>query len=99
MGGSEGARGACCCLRLSCVAYVHCWQVKEVPWPYTSKQQFDKTHSMPVGRHWNTEGTYQHLIKPRVTTKTGGWGMYVYVLYTLSKHCHGDERGVLSVLL
>ena len=46
-------------------------QVNDVPWPYTSKQQFDKTHSNPIGRHWNTEATFQATIKPRVTTATG----------------------------
>ena len=46
-------------------------QVNQVPWPFTSKEQFDKTHSAPLGRHWNTETTFQSSIKPRVTTAVG----------------------------
>lgn len=46
-------------------------KVQAVPWPYTSKEQFDKTHCTPVGRHWNTENTFQHMIKPRVTVHSG----------------------------
>ncbi len=46
-------------------------QVQSVPWPYTSKEQFDKTHSMPVGRHWNTEASFQQMIKPRVNVNQG----------------------------
>ena len=46
-------------------------KVQSVPWPYTSREQFDKTNSTPVGRHWNTEATFQQMIKPKVTTGTG----------------------------
>ncbi|XP_064404194.1 U3 small nucleolar RNA-associated protein 14 homolog A-like isoform X2 [Halichondria panicea] len=45
--------------------------VKGLPWPYTSRDQYNRTHSGPLGRHWNTEATFHSVIKPRVTTATG----------------------------
>ena len=46
-------------------------QVSALPWPYTSQSQFEKTHCTPVGRHWNSEATFQHLIAPRVRVAVG----------------------------
>ncbi len=65
-----------------CILHALCWclallftytlvQVKDVPWPYTTLDQYNRTHSAPLGRHWNTEGTFHSIIKPRVTTATG----------------------------
>ena len=48
-----------------------CIQVSTVPWPYTGLQQFEKTHSAPLGRHWNTEATFHRLVKPQVVNISG----------------------------
>lgn len=36
-----------------------------------SRDQFEKVLCAPVGRHWNTEATFQEMIKPRVRTQMG----------------------------
>jgi U3 small nucleolar RNA-associated protein 14 len=46
-------------------------QVSQLPFPYTSRDQFEKVLCAPVGRHWNTEATFQGIIKPRVQTQMG----------------------------
>ena len=46
-------------------------QVSSLPWPYTSREQFEKTHCTPIGRHWNSELTFHQLVRPKVTTRVG----------------------------
>ena len=42
-----------------CVAMVmhscHVTQVKKLPWPYSTPQQFARAQATPLGRHWNSE--------------------------------------------
>ena len=46
-------------------------QVSSLPWPYTSREQFEKTHYTPIGCHWNSELTFHQLVRPKVTTRVG----------------------------
>lgn len=46
-------------------------QINTVPWPYTTFQQFEKTHCTPLGRHWNAETTFQKVIQPQVMKTIG----------------------------
>lgn len=45
--------------------------VTQVPFPFTSKQQFEKSIRQPVGREWNTASTFKSLSTPKVSTKAG----------------------------
>lgn len=36
--------------------------VKELPHQYSSAKQFDALMSMPVGKEWNTQGSYKRMI-------------------------------------
>jgi len=47
------------------------YMVPQLPYPYTSVEQFDKAQRTPVGAEWNTMNTFQDSIKPAVITKPG----------------------------
>ena len=56
---------------LSVVSLDSLMQVSSLPWPYTSREHFEKSHCTPIGRHWNSELTFHQLVRPKVTTKMG----------------------------
>eukprot|EP00742_Colponemidia_sp_Colp-10_P011047 GILJ01012217.1.p1 GENE.GILJ01012217.1~~GILJ01012217.1.p1 ORF type:complete len:905 (-),score=233.95 GILJ01012217.1:34-2550(-) len=47
------------------------YQVVDVPYPFTSKEQYEQSLRHPLGREWNTTAVYQRLIQPEVVTKPG----------------------------
>ncbi|EJT99923.1 Utp14-domain-containing protein [Dacryopinax primogenitus] len=47
------------------------YQVKDLPWPYTSQGQFERMIEQPVGSEWNTRTTHQRLTVPKVVKKMG----------------------------
>lgn len=59
------------------------YQVKDLPYPYTSVQQYEKRFENPLGAEWNSRAGHQRGTLPRVTKKVSprGPGMWF------------DERG------
>lgn len=47
------------------------YQVKSVPYPFESVEQYEAYLKMPMGQQWTTESTHQKLVKPRVIVKPG----------------------------
>ncbi|KAI0368900.1 Utp14-domain-containing protein [Pilatotrama ljubarskyi] len=47
------------------------YQVKDLPFPYTSKAQFERSMEMPLGTEWNTRLGFQRATLPKVVTKMG----------------------------
>ncbi|EIW64453.1 Utp14-domain-containing protein [Trametes versicolor FP-101664 SS1] len=47
------------------------YQVKDLPFPYTSKAQFDRSMEVPLGTEWNTRLGFQRATLPKVVTKMG----------------------------
>ncbi|KAG6813718.1 hypothetical protein H0H92_008126 [Tricholoma furcatifolium] len=45
--------------------------VKDLPYPYTSKAQFEKAMEQPLGTEWNTRVAFQRGTLPRVVKKPG----------------------------
>ncbi|KZT73253.1 Utp14-domain-containing protein [Daedalea quercina L-15889] len=45
--------------------------VKDLPFPYTSKAQFERSIDAPIGTEWNTRLGFQRATLPRVVTKPG----------------------------
>lgn len=45
--------------------------VQDLPYPYTSKAQFERSLENPLGREWNTRITTQRATLPKVTKKMG----------------------------
>lgn len=47
------------------------YTVKDLPFPYTSKAQFERSLETPLGVEWNTRMGFQRATLPRVVTKPG----------------------------
>eukprot|EP01090_Pellita_catalonica_P020988 TRINITY_DN7728_c0_g2_i1.p1 TRINITY_DN7728_c0_g2~~TRINITY_DN7728_c0_g2_i1.p1 ORF type:complete len:881 (+),score=258.03 TRINITY_DN7728_c0_g2_i1:384-2645(+) len=45
--------------------------VSEVPYPFTSKRQYELSLLQPIGKEWNTSATYSRAITPRIKTRSG----------------------------
>ena len=45
--------------------------VKDLPYPYTSTGQYEKTFETPLGGEWNSRAGYQRGTLPRVMKKVG----------------------------
>ncbi|OCF31506.1 U3 small nucleolar RNA-associated protein 14 [Kwoniella heveanensis BCC8398] len=45
--------------------------VTDLPYPYTSKEQYEKSFATPVGSEWNSRAGYQRGTLPRVIKKPG----------------------------
>ncbi|KAI0783149.1 Utp14 protein-domain-containing protein [Abortiporus biennis] len=54
--------------------------VKDLPFPYTSKAQFERSMETPLGTEWNTRLGFQRGTLPKVVTKMGT------VISPLEKH-------------
>lgn len=42
-----------------------------VPFPFETREQYERSLRMPIGQEWSTRDTHQKLIKPRVIVKPG----------------------------
>lgn len=47
------------------------YMVKRLPFPYTTREQFDTGHKIPIGKDWNTQRTHQKLIAAEVVARAG----------------------------
>lgn len=45
--------------------------VRELPYNFSSKEQFDYVHQQPIGPEWNSLSNFQQNIKPKIKTKAG----------------------------
>jgi U3 small nucleolar RNA-associated protein 14 len=45
--------------------------INSVPFPYTSKQQFERSIKTPTGKEWNSSSTLAKNVAPKVSTKAG----------------------------
>nr|CAB3267574.1 U3 small nucleolar RNA-associated protein 14 homolog A-like [Phallusia mammillata] len=46
-------------------------QVNDIPFPYTNKEQFERTVAQPIGSTWNTQSAFNSFVKPKVDTVMG----------------------------
>ena len=47
------------------------YQSSAVPFPFESREQYERSLRMPLGQEWTARSTHQKMIKPRVITKPG----------------------------
>lgn len=47
------------------------FHVASVPFPYQTREQYERSLQQPLGREWNAQTTFQQVTKPRVITKKG----------------------------
>ncbi|WLF78725.1 hypothetical protein PVL30_002467 [Lodderomyces elongisporus] len=47
------------------------YQARDVPYPFETREQYERSLQMPVGQEWTSRATHQRLTMPRVVTKQG----------------------------
>ena len=47
------------------------FQVTAVPFPFQTREQYERSLQQPLGPDWNAQTSFQAAIKPRVITKRG----------------------------
>lgn len=47
------------------------YNAKSVPFPFETREQYERSLRMPIGQEWSTRESHQNLIKPRVIIKPG----------------------------
>ncbi|CEP03726.1 hypothetical protein PBRA_003333 [Plasmodiophora brassicae] len=47
------------------------YKVGSVPFPFTSREQYERSLQVPIGREWNSAGGHADLIAPAVTCRVG----------------------------
>lgn len=47
------------------------YQSSAVPFPYESREQYERSLRMPIGQEWTSKESHQRLTMPRVVTKQG----------------------------
>jgi U3 small nucleolar RNA-associated protein 14 len=52
--------------------------VKDLPYPYTSKAQFERSMKTPLGTEWNTRVAFQRGTLPKVVMKVGGSFLFYF---------------------
>lgn len=52
--------------------------VKDLPFPYTSKAQFERSMDTPLGTEWNTRVGFQRGTLPKVTKKVRRVSSFIY---------------------
>ncbi|KIO31825.1 hypothetical protein M407DRAFT_217071 [Tulasnella calospora MUT 4182] len=74
------------------------YQVKDIPFPYTSRAQYERSLEAPLGTEWNTRLGHQKAILPRVVAKVSCFITHrnnfvrpVLVTHTLSLDGYGDR--------
>lgn len=53
------------------------YQVKDLPFPYTSKAQFERSMDTPLGTEWNTRVGFQRGTLPKVVKKVSRFELFV----------------------
>ena len=47
------------------------FKVRSVPYPFTSREQYERSLKHAIGKEWNTHNSVRALTKPEVMTKPG----------------------------
>ena len=67
--------------------------VKDLPYPYTSKAQFERCMEVPLGTEWNTRLGFQRATLPKVVTKVRL--LYLMLLSAYTLNCVLVQMGAL----
>lgn len=46
------------------------YQSSAVPFPFESKEQYERSLRMPIGQEWTSRSSHQKMIKPRILTRS-----------------------------
>lgn len=47
------------------------FRVEGVPFPYTSREQYERAMRQPLGREWNAAQSFHNLTRPEIKTRRG----------------------------
>ena len=47
------------------------YRLQQLPHPYTSHKQYERSLAQPIGRDWNTSSAHGKLTRPEVLTRPG----------------------------
>ena len=78
------------------------YMVKDLPYPYTSKAQYERSIDTPLGTEWNTRVGFQRGTLPRVVKKVSRFQhvpIQQLFIGTSDGHCYRPfGEGVLSIV-
>lgn len=46
-------------------------KTEDVPFPFTSREQYERAMRKPLGREWNSKLSFLNLTKPEIKTRMG----------------------------
>lgn len=46
-------------------------RIQGVPFPFTSREQYERAMKQPLGREWNSKASFLNLTKPEIKTRRG----------------------------
>jgi len=64
------------------------FQVKDLPYPYTSVEQFEARFKTPLGSEWNSRAVHQKETMPRVVKKVCLSLFFTFLSFTGLDHLH-----------
>lgn len=67
------------------------YQVKEIPYPYSSREEYEMANSTPIGPEWMPLTSHNEAIQPKVCARLGA----VLPPLKLAKHLDADKRAKL----
>lgn len=74
------------------------YRVKDIPFPYTSRAQYERSLEAPLGREWNTRLGHQKAVLPRVSAKVSYFISYsstsvgtIWMTNTLASDGYGNR--------
>lgn len=53
------------------VVIIFLFQVGQVPFPFSNKEEFERSIRQPIGETWNAPSVFNKLIEPRIRTTPG----------------------------
>lgn len=64
------------------------YQVKDIPYPYRSKKEFELAQARPLGPEWQSLTSHAEIIQPKVCARLGA----IVAPIVLAKHLSSDSR-------
>jgi U3 small nucleolar RNA-associated protein 14 len=59
------------------------YKVTSIPYPYQTREQYEKAIRVPLGKEWNSRNSFQSMSKPRAITRAG---QIIHPITTKSKY-------------
>ena len=67
------------------------YQVKEIPYPYKTREEYEAANVMPLGPEWQSLSAHSEAVQPKICARLGA----VVPPLRLAKHLDSDKRAKL----